>query len=264
MGEAVGLGLRLVADEQVLRDELACTGASFQGWVLPNAIRPPFDTPTGRQALLHLVDQELHLRAAIGNPDYYRTCASFYPCGTPYETSAGAVPREPERARALLKQAGYGGEPIVVVDPADIPNFHAAALMTAERLRGAGVNVDVRSMEWGTAVSVRPKREAWHVFHTAFAAVDLTLPASHPGFAATGDVLGWHRSETMARLRAEWHRAQDEAARKRLAADLQRLGYEEVPYVSYGEYRRPWAFRKVVKGIVRSPVVALWNIWLEA
>jgi peptide/nickel transport system substrate-binding protein len=35
------------------------------------------------------VPGHINLQAVNGNPDYYRTCASFFICGTPMETDAG-------------------------------------------------------------------------------------------------------------------------------------------------------------------------------
>jgi peptide/nickel transport system substrate-binding protein len=74
--------------------------AGVQGWLRPNHLHPPFDNKKARQALLYLMDQELWLQAAIGQPRYYRTCPSFFMCGNmPYESKAGA-PARPDLERA--------------------------------------------------------------------------------------------------------------------------------------------------------------------
>src|SRR5881628_1526274 len=91
-----------------------------QGWLRPNHLHPPFNHKKARQALLWLVDQEAYLQAAIGNAKYYRTCPSYFMCdGTPYETAAGAPRRQDlNRARDLMKAAGYDGRPVVLLDAA--------------------------------------------------------------------------------------------------------------------------------------------------
>ncbi len=40
--------------------------------------------------------------------------------------------RDLDKVRAQIKAAGYKGETIVLIDPADFPAYHAAALVTAD------------------------------------------------------------------------------------------------------------------------------------
>jgi peptide/nickel transport system substrate-binding protein len=239
---------------------------TVQGWIRPNCLQPPFDHKAARQALLHLADQEVYLQAAVGKPKYYRACPSYYGCGTPYETAAGAVRADPERARALFKAAGYDGRAVVIFATADLPALHAAALVTADRLRHAGVTVDVQAMDYSTAVSRRAKKDAWHLFHLQWVVVDVMTPAVNAGLTGAGDtgLWGWHRSEEMARLRMDWVRTTDPAKRHRLAEQLQVLAYEEVPYVPWGQYISPSVHRKAVQGVVKAPATVFWNIWLDA
>ena len=60
------------------------------GWLRPNHLHPPFNHKKARQALLHMVDQEMYLQAAMVTPSI-RTCPGIFMCGkVPYETMAGA------------------------------------------------------------------------------------------------------------------------------------------------------------------------------
>ena len=89
-----------------------------QGILRPNHLHPPFNNKKARQALLLAVDQKNYLQAVIGNEKYYKTCPSVFMCGgLPYETSVGAPSVNLERAKQLLKESGYDGRPIVVLDP---------------------------------------------------------------------------------------------------------------------------------------------------
>src|SRR5438093_356090 len=73
-----------------------------QGWIRPNHLQPPFNNKKARQALLYMVDQEKYLQAALGQPKYYRTCPAVFTCGGPFETGAGAV--KPDVNKAAQKQ----------------------------------------------------------------------------------------------------------------------------------------------------------------
>ena len=97
-----------------------------QGVLRFNHIQPPFNNSKLREAVLNLVDQKDYMGAAAGDPKYWKTCAAFFGCGTPFETNAGAeaLLKGPNLAKAkeLIKEAGYKGEKIVLLDgdrPAD-------------------------------------------------------------------------------------------------------------------------------------------------
>jgi peptide/nickel transport system substrate-binding protein len=252
-----------------------------QGMLRPNHLHPPFSDKRARQALLYILDQETYLRAAIGNPTFWRKCAAYFICGSPWESAAGAEPftkpREAnvswlyvEKAKQLLKEAGYDGRPVVLLDPTDHPVMHAATLVTRELLTKAGINVDLQPMGWSTLVSRRaekkpPAEGGWNLFHTWWLAADMFSPAINAGIASDCDKawFGWPCSEQMETLRAEWSRTQDPAKQKALTDEIQRLAYEEVPYVSWGQWFLPSAYRTSVKGVLPFPAPIFWNVWLD-
>jgi peptide/nickel transport system substrate-binding protein len=244
-----------------------------QGWLRPNHLHPPFSDKRARQALLYLVDQESYLRAAIGNPKFWHKCAAYFICGSPWESEAGAEPfKKPDigRAKQLLKEAGYDGRPVVLLDPTDIPLLHAATLVSRELLTKAGVKVDLQAMDWSTLISRRaekkpPAEGGWNLFHTWAVAADVFSPAINAGVASDCDKawFGWPCSEPMEKLRAEWARTREGAKKKELTDEIQRLAYDEVPYVSWGQWFLPSAYRTYVKGVLPFPAPILWNVWLD-
>ncbi|WP_407820036.1 ABC transporter substrate-binding protein, partial [Staphylococcus aureus] len=84
-----------------------------------NFLYPPFDNKKIRQAALKAMNQKDVLDALIGNPDYYTICGSVFGCGTPLEALAGSESLtgagDMESAKALLKEAGYDGTPVVIL-----------------------------------------------------------------------------------------------------------------------------------------------------
>ena len=244
-----------------------------QGWLRPNHLHPPFNHKKARQALLWLVDQEAYLQAAIGNAKYYRTCPSYFMCdGTPYETAAGAPRRQDlNRARDLMKEAGYDGRPVVLLGPADRPHLHGATLVTRELLTRIGVTVDLQAMDLSTMIARRAKKDApkaggWNLFPTSFVSADVLTPAVNAGLAGACDQawFGWYCSDVMEKLRNEWVRLIDPARRKQLAAEIQKVAYDEVPYVPWGQWVELRAHRKNVRGVLQFPAPVFWNISLEA
>jgi len=238
-----------------------------QGWLRPNSLQPPFNNKKARQALAYMVDQKTYLDTVIGNAKYYRTCPAVFMCGgTPFESATGAPKQDLDRARQLLKESGYDGKPIVVLDPTDSPYAHAPALVTAELLKKIGANVDVAAMDWSTMLARRANKGAiaqggWNIFHTWSTSLDVITPAVHAGIGGAGEKawFGWPTNEAIEKLRADFVRA-DPAKQKQIAEQIQVLAYEDVPYVPWGQFVVPNAFRKNVQGVLQFGATLLWNI----
>jgi peptide/nickel transport system substrate-binding protein len=239
-----------------------------QGCLRPNHLHPPFNNKKARQALLYMVDQKMYLDAVIGSDKYYRTCPAIFMCGgTPFESSVGAPRPDAERARQLLKESGYDGRPVVVLDPTDSPYAHAPALVTAELLRRIGANVDLQAMDWSTMVARRANKNpvgqgGWNIFHTWATGLDVVTPAVNAWIGGAGEKawFGWPTSEPLEKLRAEFTRQPDPAKQKQITEQIQQLTYDEVPYVPWGQFVVPNAFRKNVQGVLQFGATLLWNI----
>ena len=76
---------------------------------------------------------------------------------------------DPERARALLEEAGYAGQPVRwLIDP-NVENLYNGALVAVPQLEAAGFNVDLRVMDAATLRSTRTDPALWEFFSTSFA-----------------------------------------------------------------------------------------------
>src|SRR5690606_1883801 len=129
----------------------------------PNTLHPPFNHPKGRQALLYLDDQEAYMTAMMGDKEFWSTCDSLLYCGTPAYSNAGEIKvggaPDVEKAKQLFKEAGYNGELVTVLQATD----HAtsvAAEVTADFLRQAGLNVEIRPMTWSQLLASRSNKAA--------------------------------------------------------------------------------------------------------
>jgi len=243
----------------------------FIGVVRFNQLHPPFDNVKMRQAVLAVADQRDYMSAMAGDQTNWRTCFSVYACDAEPDEDDGGVlsgPRDWDRAKRLVAEAGYKGERIVVIDPADIAQLHAEALVTEQLLKKLGLNVELATSEWGTAIKRINVKEpveqgGWSVFGTAYASYDLLNPATNrnlraPG--ATGVLPGWASDETIEALRKAWFAAEDEARRRDLADQIQRRAFEIALYMPIGQYIARRAFRKSLAGIPESPIPVLWSI----
>ncbi len=237
-----------------------------------NHLVPPFNNPKVREAAMWAVNQEAFLRAQVGpdNEGMYFTCPSMYPCGTPYSSPKGSgfmVKGNMAKAQQLLKESGYDGRPIVILRPTDLQSIHKLPLVAAQLLRQAGFKVDLVSMDWGSLVARRAKKEpadqgGWNIFLTAWVGADLINPLVNATLTGNGEKgwVGWASDAELERLRDQFARATTDADKKRLAEAVQVRATEVGTHAILGEYKNPAAVRKNISGVLRSPALALWNI----
>jgi len=241
-----------------------------QGWLRPNWLHPPFNNKKARQALLHMVDQETYLAWSLGQREKYRACYSVFTCGSPYATAVGAEPmmkHDMVAARQLVKDSGYDGHPVVVLQITDKPFLNAAAVVTRNRLESIGFKVILKPVDWSSSLIVRARTEApekggWNLLHTWWLATDLANPAVHPALSGAGPRAwpGWPNVPELEQLTTAWVRTTDQATRKRLAEQIQMLALNEVTYVSLGEWDYPTVFRKSVRDVVQFGCPVFWNV----
>ncbi len=241
-----------------------------QGWLRPNFLHPPFNNKKVREALLHMMDQVTYLAWAVGQSNYYRPCYSVFACGGPYETRVGAAPmveHDLEKARQLVKESGYNGQPIVVLHVTDRPVFNAAAIITRQRLESIGFKVILKPMDWSTSLVVRASKEpphkgGWNLLHSFFQGSDVINPAVHFALSGAGSRAwyGWPDVPQLEKLITDWVRAPDEPKRVRAAEEVQRVALSEVTYVPWGQWSQPTALRKNVQGVLNFGAPIFWNV----
>jgi peptide/nickel transport system substrate-binding protein len=117
-----------------------------------------------RQAVLAALDMEPILRAAVGHPQFYRLDSSLSHKEEPWWTDAGGElynQNNPEKARRLLKEAGYRGEPVRYMAAYDAVAQHRVAPATKQQLEAVGFTVELQLMEWSTLARLRRNPDLW-------------------------------------------------------------------------------------------------------
>ena len=235
----------------------------FQGNYRLNHAAPPFDDPAVRRVLWKLADQDGVL-TAIGVPDQFRAkpCPSFWMCDTPYSTNAGAPKMGPdiEGARAALKATSYSGQPVIVMEVANSISQTACRVLT-QNMRAAGFTVEAQQMDWATVLSRRAKREGWSMFGVYSNGTDMLSPLSHFYVASTcADYPGWSCDNRIEPLMKAFAKAESEAERKRIAAEIQVISYEMTPSVMWGQFTIPAGYRSNLKNLIQSSYPMFWEV----
>lgn len=235
-----------------------------------NFKQPPFDNKKIRQAAMYAVSQEDVMKALVGNPKYWKTCASLWGCDTPFESDHGKemlIPAHIEKAKALLKESGYDGAPVVILHATDLATLAAQPVVIAQALRNAGFKVNLLAMDWQTVASRRsskaPANEGgWSIINTNWYATDIMDPVRSAPAAANGDLawFGWPDIPQVEALRARFARTADPVEQRRIAESLQEIGVDEGLYVPLGQMAVPTVHSTKLRGLMHAPVMAFWNV----
>lgn len=240
------------------------------GMLRMNQLYPPFDKVEVRRALLRAVDQRAFMAAVAGDdPTLSRTGVGFFTPGTPAASEAGlevwANPPSLEASRHAIAEAGYKGERVVFMAPGDRPTLRAMADIGADLMQRLGMTVDYQVVDWGTVVSRRAKKDppaqgGWNMFPGDWIGLDASNPSSYPPLRGSGDAawFGWPKSPRIEALRDQWLAAAP-AQRKALTAEMQRVAFEDVPFIPLGQYFSPTAYSASLTGMLSGSVL-FWNL----
>lgn len=229
-----------------------------------NTTKPPFDNVKTRQAALAAVNDSEVLAAAIGPQPFWRLDPGISFIETPYYNQAAKElynQQNLDKARQLLKESGYNGQTVVLLATKDYPYMYKTALVTKANLEAIGMKVDLQVFDWATVTSRRADKTKWDMFFTGFLfTVD---PTGIPFMNAKGTWPGWYKSDAMAALTEEFQAKTGLQERKAVAEKMQKLFYEEVPVVKYGDAFEFVVLNQAVKGYRNMIDITFWNTWLE-
>jgi peptide/nickel transport system substrate-binding protein len=237
-----------------------------------NHLLPPFNDARARQAVAWVINQPDFMRAVVGNDDaLWKRMGGVFTPDTPNYTEAGGeiltAPRDANRARQLLREAGYNGEPVTMLVAQDIAALSAMGQVANAALRQIGMNIDFAAVDWGTVGARRASREprdrgGWNVFFTWFAGADCTNPASYLGLRAHGEQawFGWPSDPAIEQGRDRWFAATTAGEEREACEAINRAAMVSLPFVPTGFYRAYQAWRGNVNGIVSGPLPWFWGV----
>ena len=220
-----------------------------------NHLHPPFDNPAIRRIVVAAIDQAEAMNAVAGtDPKRWQDKVGLFVREMSLANDAGIEamtrPRDHVAIQRDLMAAGYKGEKVVALVPADAPSSHALALVGIDQLSKAGFNVDVQTMDFGTLIARRARREApdkggWSVFFTFLDGSSTFNPANHFALPSNGAKawFGWPDIPEIEVLRAAWLDETGLGKQREICRALQMLLWRDVPYVPMGAVYAPTAVR---------------------
>lgn len=236
---------------------------AFQTLILNHAA-PPMNNLAFRRAFQAALDLEEIM--AISTDGLYRMTHGWQHPGTTY--FAGDVGRplynqnNRERARALLREAGYRNEEIVLLGDSSFSNHQATVVTASEQLRGVGMNVRNNIVDWPTAFAARQRPEGWHAWALLFGIEPYEGPYNVVGFF-TGNTPAQHvRDEQLEDANRRLTTSLALADRQKAVADFQDRMYDQAVAIKCGDMGVIQATRATVRGYRPYRIPRFWGIEL--
>jgi peptide/nickel transport system substrate-binding protein len=192
------------------------------------------------------------------------------PCGSPLASDKGMeglLESNFAKSRALLKEAGYDGTPIVLLHSTDLASLTNLAPVAKSLMEKGGFTVDMQSMDWQSVVGRRVKKDppnagGWNAMMTAWVSADILNPVMNGFMNASCDkaAFGWPCDPGIEKLRDDFARATDPAKQKEITEAVQVREREVVTHINLGQYYQPIGTRKNISGILTAPAPVFWNI----
>lgn len=225
-----------------------------------------------RQAMLAAADFDEILQGAYTFPELYRIDSSYMPEESIWHTTAGSQyhnQKDPERSRQLLEEAGYDGEPIVIIAMTEYEFHITSTLIFAKQLEAAGFNVDVQTMDQGTWIARYLNPDGgWHLgFFTSVGSIQ-----------GTPTMLGWTRDRHIGWWEGETPEKKELSAQLRYETDFEKryeiweklneLALEEARSITSGYVAYVAAVRDKDSGgwfdtTFQFKDARFWNIWVK-
>ena len=261
----------LAAQRGIMVQSAPGVNVSYLGF---NMRDPALKNPLVRRAIAHAIDRgAIAARLLKGLAE---TTDTLIAPPNPFH-AAGLLryPYSPETAKRLLDEAGYpdpgNGRPRLTLafKTSKNPTRRTQAEVFAEQLARVGIALEIKSMEWGSFFGdiKNGNFQVYSLTWTGIADPDILHFIFHSSSSPpAGANRGGYANPALDRLLDEGRTVADEAGRKRVYDEVQRLLAEDLPFVTLWTGRNVAAMDKRLKGFIIHPDESLDSLaaaWLE-
>jgi peptide/nickel transport system substrate-binding protein len=243
----------------------------LQNWWIqiatPNTSQAPTDNLAFRRAVQAALDMD-EIMDAASDGNYKLNVGLRYPNNPDY-TDAGKETyniKDPARAKKFLAEAGYKGEPVVLLTNKDYPAMYNSALVMGEQLKAVGINAVLKVVDWPTSVNMALKPDTgWNFFYTgwgtqpALGGLDTVQLLINPN-AAYQPKDGKDDPDLLAAWR-DMNNLPTPEERQAAFARAQGIILDRVYAVPFGALTKVQATRANVQGFKPFRIPRMFNVW---
>ena len=228
-----------------------------------NKKRAPFNDPRARQAFVLGLDNKQVMGAAFASEDFYRLDPGilFQEQSQWWSKADGGVynKRDLERAKTLLKESGYTGQPIKWLTTREYDFMYKNALVATEQLKAVGFNIQLEVVDWATIVQQRNNPQAYDIFSgaTTFTPDPGVWPCFDPAWPGFWE--DSKKDELVRKLNTEM----DGKKRFGVWEELQTHFWDQAPMAKFGDFFILGVKNVDVKNVAATPFPFYWNAWKQ-
>ena len=256
-----------------LKQDTKITILPLKNWWIqianPNTSNPPTDKLLVRKAIQAALDMD-EIMDAASDGNYQLNSGFQYPNQPDYTDVAKATYNQhnTDLAKKYLTEAGYQGEPVVLLTNKDYPPMYNSALVMQQQLQAVGINAQMKVVDWPTSVQMwMNTAQGWNFFFTGWG----TQPAL--GALATMQFLVQPNatykpldSKDDPDVLAAWNDMNTlptPEGRHEAFARMQQLVLDRVYAVPFGSFTKVQAVRSNVEGFVPFRIPRMSNVWFS-
>jgi peptide/nickel transport system substrate-binding protein len=235
----------------------------------PNTSNPPTDKLLVRKAIQAALDMN-EIMDAASDGNYELNIGFQYPGQSGY-TDAGKETynlHDPELAKKYLAQAGYQGEPVILLTNNDYPPMYNSAMVMQQQLQAVGINAQMKVVDWPTSVQMMHNTtEGWNFHFTAWGTQPALGPSAVMQFLVEPNAsFKPPDGKDDPDLLAAWNDMNilpTVQARQAAFARMQKLALERVYAIPFGSFTKVQGVRSNVNGFVPFRIPRMANVWLS-
>lgn len=212
---------------------------------------PPFDDPRVREAMRLLVDrQQIIDTALLGFGRVGNDLSNWF--DPDYASSLPQRPYDPDKARALLKQAGHDNLTVNLATSDVAIGMLDSSTLIAEQAKRAGVTVMIDKAPTDQYWTTHYLKKPFGCTHWGYRPLDSQIAQGINSDAPFNET-HWYRDD-FDKITNEARKTLDEAKRRELWIEAQTMLWEEGGYIIWGFLNNLDAHTDKVKGLTPSVV----------
>lgn len=213
-----------------------------------NKKSPLFSNVKYREAVAAVIDADQILLGITSTPDLYRLNPSYmYTENEKWYSEAGSEAynqKNPDKAKELLKEAGYNGEVVKLLTTKDTGSFYNATLMLQAQLENIGVKTQIEIYDYATMLTKRADANAWDLYMGPF-----IVPSTPSQLLYLNATYGFADDAKLAELSKKATAALTDEAIKQANDELQAYEWEYLAAVKIGDVYKYSAVRNNLQGL---------------
>ncbi|MCY0150181.1 ABC transporter substrate-binding protein [Hoeflea sp. G2-23] len=231
-----------------------------------NVQRAPTDNRLVRKAIQQVLNTEEIMGIATDglfnlNPSFVYPDSEYYPDDIDrlvYNAN------DADRAKALLQEAGYQGEEVVILTSSDIVSLEEAAVVMSEQIKSIGIPVRVQVLDWPGANAMRADPTAYNMFSTAYAIQPMLGPFQYQRLISGPD--NWFYYEEDPKMESAWVELLEAKSLENRRAAWDKIEFQlndEAYLLKLGDRGIKQIAQAGLQNFKPFDAMRMWNVWMS-